>query len=435
MSIIRHRPERSLLMADGSTGAKLDILLIEDQRAVAMVIEAMLHEQLNCRVTIAGTLRETEQILADRQDFFIAITDLHLPDANLGEVIDVVAGTGIPQIAMTGTFSDELREVILRKGVVDYVLKDGPLAFSYIVSLVERIYRNSHCRVLVVDDSTSTRALLKHSLSLQKFMIEEATDGEAALARLAVGPSISLVLVDYVMPKMDGIAFTSAARGLFGKEDLVIIGISAADNDRLSAQFLKYGANDFISKPYSYEELLCRVTQNLSMLELIQQNRYAATRDYLTGLYNRRHFFREGSLFLNAAKREGTPVTAAMIDIDHFKRVNDSCGHDTGDQVLRHVAGMLVQHFPDQLVARLGGEEFAVLFHGTTPEAVRHQLEGFRHAVQNTPIALATDAIAITVSGGIGHSGLADDTLDRLLQGADQNLYVAKEGGRNAIVG
>ena len=130
----------------------------------------------------------------------------------------------------------------------------------------------------------------------------------------------------------------------------------------MSARFIKVGANDFITKPFQPEEFYCRVTQNIDLIEKTQALVDAATKDFLTGLYNRRFFFEKGVGKLERARRERKSVALAMLDIDHFKSVNDTYGHDVGDEVLQVVSKTLQDSArADDLVARLGGEEFCVL--------------------------------------------------------------------------
>lgn len=410
------------------------VLLIEDQRTLAQMAEVMLRAECGCEVMIAASLREAGQLLeAHGSEFIVAICDLNLPDGSDGEVIDLVKKYNVPIIALTGAFGEELRNMIIDKGVVDYVLKEGKNSYEYVVHLVSRLHKNASIKVLVADDSLSVRTALRHMLCLQGLDVLLARDGYEALELIKEYPEIKLVLVDYHMPKIDGYSFVLEARNRIGKDRLAIIGMSGEGGaGHVSAQFLKNGANDFITKPYSYEELICRVTQNLEMLELVESVQNIANRDYLTGLYNRRFFFDEGSSTYNDAKKNGTSLLVAMLDIDNFKKVNDDYGHDNGDMVLKDVATQLRAYFPDNLVARFGGEEFAILIAGDDLQSIRGRLEAFRQHVEHNVLHCGQQNIAFTVSIGCCHELL--DNLDMMLKMADQNLYRAKHSGRNIIV-
>lgn len=409
------------------------VLLIEDQRALAQMAEAMLRAEWGCEVQVAASLREARQALEARSaEFVVAICDLNLPDAPYGEVIDLVGAYGVPAIALTGAFGEELRNMVVKKGVVDYVIKEGINSYQYVVDLVGRLYRNGHIKVLIADDSLSARAVLKHMLSAQRLNTLVAQDGVEALEILARHPDIKLVLVDYNMPRMDGFAFVLEARKKMGKDLLAIIGMSGENDGNISAKFLKNGANDFILKPYSYEELICRVTQNLEMLELVESIQNVANRDYLTGMYNRRFFFDEGYSLYEQAKANNVKLFATMIDVDHFKKVNDTYGHDCGDAVLKHLAARLAAHFPDDLVARLGGEEFVVLIAGEDKPIVLGRLENFRWSIEREAAYCGETGVAFTVSIGGCHT--LQENLDGMLKTADENLYQAKQNGRNRVV-
>lgn len=431
MSKIR-RKGRSTQTAETARIAS-PILLIEDTRSISAMAAAMLKERWDCEVHIAATFEEANTLLeTNGKDYMVAICDLNLPDAPHGEVIDLVTPYGIPVIAVTGIFGDELREMIVKKGVTDYVLKEGPSSYEYITNLVGRLYRNQFTKALVVDDSISARAVLKHMLTLQHLKVLTANNGKEALEVLEENPDIRIVLTDYMMPEMDGHALTMEIRKKTGKDRMCIIGVSGTDEGRISARFLKLGANDFITKPFSYEELFCRVSQNLEMLEQIETIWNAANRDYLTGLFNRRHFFTSGEDLYERVKARKQDLTVAMLDIDFFKAVNDKHGHDVGDAVLRHLASLLAQYFKKHLVARLGGEEFAVILKGVDLNEARQLLETFRQAVESIPAQTDAGEIAFTISAGLTDQAM--DNLDEMLALADQQLYRAKESGRNRVV-
>ena len=409
------------------------ILLVEDQRSLALVAAKMLHERWGCQVLITTTLEEARAAIAQKQnnDFFVAVSDLTLPDAPHGEIIDVLIGAGLPTIAITGNYNSGLRETIMSKGVIDYVLKNSINAYEYIVELVGRLYKNTHIKVLVVDDSAGFRHLLEFMLKMQNLQVITARDGVDALQQLELNLDIKLVLVDNEMPNMRGTEFVASVRRKWSKDKLAVIGISAAEDKDVTAQFLKLGANDFIIKPFIYEELVCRVSHTLETLESIEAVRYIAYHDYLTGQLNRRAFFDQGGKLFAKAVKEGRPLAVAMMDIDFFKKVNDTYGHDGGDVVLKHFSALLEEHFRDNLVGRLGGEEFALIILGDTRKSAE-RCEAFRLHVEKAPAQFGDKLISFTVSTGMTQK--LQPNLDATLKLADENLYKAKETGRNRII-
>jgi len=408
------------------------ILVIEDQRSLALLLASMLHDRWGCTVHVAHTLAEARAHLAAESGYLAAICDLHLPDAEHGEVIDPVVRSGVPAIAVTAAFGDEMRALILKKGVVDYVLKDSINAYGYVCDLIGRLSRNRSIKVLAVDDSASIRAVLKQALGMYSLQVLLASDGAEGLALLGAHPEIRVLLVDCLMPTMDGFQLTIEARKLHGKDRLAIIGMSGSDDPMFSARFLKNGANDFIRKPFHFEEVICRVNQNLEVLELIEIAQNAANRDFLTGLFNRRYFFHEGRDRYSSARGARRNVAAAMLDLDHFKQVNDRFGHERGDLVLRATAKCIQQAFPEQLPARLGGEEFAILCIDCTPTTLVQRLERLRENIAAMQVE-ACD-FGVTVSMGLSTAGHPEESLEVMLRRADEFLYQAKQGGRNRLV-
>jgi len=412
-------------------GLDVEILLVEDQRSLAQMAARMLYERWGCHVLIAENLAQVKTIIAqNKHHFFVAVSDLNLPDAPHGEVIDVLIEANIQVVAMTGLYDEELHERIMSRGVIDYVLKDSINSYEYIVELVGRLFRNRQSRVLVVDDSESIRSVLTGMLKTQGLQVVTANNGIEGLAMLEQYRDIRLVLLDHEMPGMDGFNFLSSVRRKLPRDRLAVIGMSGTGSTRMSAQFLKLGANDYICKPFSYEELVCRVSQNLEMQESVEAMRHLAQHDYLTGLYNRRAFFEQGSRLFDESVGAGRPLAAAVMDIDFFKKINDSHGHDGGDVVLKHFSALLREHFSAQLTARVGGEEFFLLF--TDAEKAADECESFRLKVAQSQIRFNEAVINFTIS--IGMTRHLSSSLDGMLKLADENLYHAKQTGRNRIV-
>jgi len=421
------------------------VLIVEDSRSVAKKIATMLTERWGCDVHIAESLSEAKKLLEKHGwDYVSAVCDVNLPDAPNGEIIDLLKELSIPTIAITNVLDEKLRGMIVKKGVADYVLKDGDIEYEYIAQLIGRLYKNLSIKVLIVSDSLSARTILEHMLKTQCLQTLVAADGKTALRLLNEYPDIQLVIVDYPkpdpvitdypvleLPGMDGFAFTQEARKLRGKDRLAIIGISASPDESVAARLLKYGANEFIFKPFSYEELSCRVAQNLEMMEQIETIREVANRDFLTGLHNRRFFFERGQEIYHIAAQEDVPLAIAMVDIDNFKTLNDTYGHDVGDIVLKHCSRLLSQNFGKELLARLGGEEFAVLIYKTSLPDVRARFEKFVRKVAVTPAVHEDKVIPFTVSAGLNNQRGKD--LNEMLKFADDRLYQAKDGGRNRV--
>jgi diguanylate cyclase (GGDEF)-like protein len=412
------------------------VLLVEDTQFFGRIIRNKIQSETPFQTVWARDMAEAVAALDEPGNrFFAAILDFYLPDSSHGEIIDEVVSRGIPVIVFTSDLSEPVRELVWSKNVADYALKDDAQSLDYILSMLVRIRKNPEIKILVVDDSVFFRKVLSDLLRVHRYRVLNAADGVEALEVLDRNPDIKLVLTDFSMPRMDGFTLTAKIRERFGKADLAIIGISSEGKNILAARFIKNGANDFIVKQsFLTEEFYSRVTQNIENLEHMQRVRDAAVRDFLTGLGNRRHFFDAGRpLFANAARNNLTLV-CAMIDIDHFKKVNDTFGHEAGDRAIRHVAEILADRTREaDVVARVGGEEFCVLAANMGAENAAAIFEGLRKTIEDSAIDAGTDRpIRVTVSIGVV-TALAE-SLDAMVNHADRLLYQAKNDGRNRVV-
>lgn len=247
------------------------VLLVEDMRALANMVAAMILDKWGLQSDIATTLEKTRELLnQNTHDYFVAVVDLHLPDAPDGEAIDEVIQSKIPVLAFTGQYSESLREDVLSKGVVDYTLKQGQ-GVEHVVNMVGRLHKNAAVKVLVVDDSRVARNSIVNTLKQQRFQTFIAESGERALNILAEQPDIKIALVDTYMEPMDGFQLTAKIREKFPRDQLGIIGMSSQGGQALSAKFIKHGANDFLNKPFLPEEFFCRVNQTAEYLEQVSE--------------------------------------------------------------------------------------------------------------------------------------------------------------------
>lgn len=422
---VRAKPEHQLNTCN--------ILLVEDQKSIANMLASMLEDSWGFNVTVAQTFQQAKQILDSKNtDFFITISDLNLPDASNGEIIDLLIEHQQDIVAMTGYFDQQLHAELSKKGIIDYVLKKNINAYEYLVKLVGRLYFNQFIKVMVVDDSLVIQKVAGQYLERQFLKVIYAKDGAEGLTLLHEQPDIKLILVDAEMPVMDGLTFTAKARQFKDQNDLCIVGISSSGAVDLSAQFLKYGANDFISKPFSYDELTCRVNQNLNMLNLIEEIYKVANMDFLTQLPNRRSFFSKGEKLFQDAVENKKHLVVAIMDIDFFKSINDRFGHDCGDEVLKEISVAIKTVFAGQHVARIGGEEFGLIVDVNNFSESSALLDKFMQSLNEQTVTYNSETIKVTAS--IGATYELKENLDETLKVADEHLYLAKNSGRNKIV-
>ncbi|QBJ72883.1 diguanylate cyclase response regulator [Pseudoalteromonas carrageenovora] len=406
------------------------ILIIEDTPTIARV-QKHIALKAGYDVDIAESLAQAKELLSSNA-YFCAVVDFILPDAPTGEAVPCTIAAEIPTIVMTGNIDQQTRDTVEKYPIIDYITKENKQAYQYLEKQLLRLPRNENVKVLVVDDSTSTRRYICSLLARHKYQTIEAKDGVEALKMLEASPDITVIITDNEMPNMNGDELCTQIRSLYSNDEKAIIGISGADSSALSSLFLKNGANDYLHKPFNSEEFYCRLSQNVDMLEQIATIKRQANTDYLTNLPNRRYFFEEAEKSLKQIKRTNGNGALAMLDIDHFKSINDTYGHDVGDEVLKGLSICFKKYFKKHLVARLGGEEFAVYFIDVEKQEALKRLEGFRYFIEANSHEFSSAKIKFTIS--IGFVSGPVYKIDELLKQADLKLYDAKETGRNKVV-
>lgn len=420
-------------LRDPVTAAQFHILVLEQDEQYAQSLKRAIESQLRVHVAIVHTTAAARLLLTQQPNtFFLGITSaIHL-DSDAFEKVDLLGEFNIPIIAIVSHYEDEMRDQLIKRHVIDYVVKGQSDDITYICELIVRVHKNTSIKVLIVDDSKVSQFVIARELMLQKFNVLQATNGLEALQILEQHGDVKLVLVDHQMSIIDGITFVQKARTIYPKDQLLIIGISTSSDPRLAVKFLKAGANDFISKPFNYEILLCRINQNLDMLDAVEFAKYLSNIDYLSNVFNRRYFFEHGDKIFTTL-HDNSPLTVMMMDIDFFKKVNDVYGHDAGDEVIKHFAQQLKTHFHGDIVARLGGEEFAVLSQSPTYLTSFEHVEAFRIKLAGQSVRAKQHVIQYTCS--IGVTNILRKNLNDMMIHADRLLYNAKRNGRNRIEG
>ncbi|MBJ2138059.1 diguanylate cyclase [Paraglaciecola chathamensis] len=405
------------------------VLIIDDNEQSVGVIASLI---VNAQLTpVRATSLTAAQHIFSRsapEDFLCAIVDYRLPDAPHGQAIDFTLASFLPTIVTTEFLDSQTRAGILDKDVIDYILKESEQVYEYLSVLLSRLYKNKHIGVLVVDNARVHRARSTALLRRHNFMTYEATTGQHGLEVLTRQSHIKLVIVANDLPGPSGIKMLSEVRQRAKKEDIAVIGLSDRGDTGLSARFIKSGANDFLTQPYGQEEFLCRIMQNIEYIENIELIRRAANSDFLTGLPNRRHFFERA-----AAALQLIPVCQclALIDIDHFKKINDTYGHDCGDYTLREIAKLVADTFKQHIPARFGGEEFCVFMPNIQLHTAVQIFNDFRQAL--TDIEFKFEGQTFHCSVSIGVTAIEHGGISGMLRKADEYLYQAKNNGRNRV--
>lgn len=297
-------------------------------------------------------------------------------------------------------------------------------------------------RVLIVDDNERQAQRIAAELGVEHRPVVES---DPEKAKISAGGPVDLVIVNAVAKGFDGLRFTASLRSEERTRQLPVLAMVDPDDRGRMVKALEIGVNDILSRPIDPQELSARVKTQ------IQRKRYTdylrnnldhslelAVTDQLTGLHNRRYMSGQLDSLVKRASLGGDPVSALLIDIDFFKKINDTFGHDIGDEVLREFALRLASNVRAiDLPCRFGGEEFVVIMPDTALADALRIAERIRMHVAGSPFKVAhgKEMLNVTISIGVSATAGEGDTPEALLKRADEGVYQAKASGRNAVVG
>ena len=409
------------------------ILIVDDSRTIEARLAKELQRKIDCEIIQADTRQLAMQRINKHKDIQLALLDLNLPDAPNGEIVELVMKFNIPIIILTGDESKITKEIMSKQGVIDYVIKDRSYAIEQAANMAHRFLNNKNHKALIIDDSKTFAFKLENICKRYNLQAVVSNNAEDAIEIVKADKDIDIIFVDYIMPGMNGLEFTSEIRKTYKQDEISIIALSGASDKEVIPRFLKYGANDFVSKDFSEEELIARMGTQLNNIELFSETKDKANKDYMTGMFNRRYMFEVGTEMYERAKNRKEDFAVAIIDIDKFKNINDTYGHDIGDIAIKEIANVLPKFInEDSLIARMGGEEFCLLLKNRDEKKVIELLNEIREFFQTNVITIDRLHLSYTVS--IGVTTNFGENLDDMLKNADLGLYDAKESGRNKLI-
>lgn len=411
-----------------------NILLVEDSRLFTSVLTFRFQNELGLNVQHCGSFAALQATLqsSDKQ-FTLAMVDLNLPGSPRGEVLNLTLENAIPTVVFTATFSPEMRAEIMQRHVVDYVMKDNDLALEKAFLAVRQALDNRRLKVLVADRNEATRCEAVQSLRRMQFQVEEMKSGWATLSALEKD-EYHLVVVGETMSDMSGYELSRRIRKHHQAGYLAVVGLYAHEDEFNGLNFLRAGATDAVRLPMVQEEFQCRISHHMDMLGNVRTLRSAAASDYLTGLYNRRFFYAEGPKLIDRCLKTERLSSIGVLDIDHFKRLNDTYGHEIGDLVLVAVAKRLRQEIADteHMLCRLGGEEFGLLVVGLNAADATAYFDSLRERISTVRVVADEEELSVTVSIGVAEVRTFE-AFENHINAADQFLYMAKHRGRNQV--
>ena len=295
-------------------------------------------------------------------------------------------------------------------------------------------------KTLIAEDDLVSRRLLEASLSKWGYEVIVAGDGAAAWSILEQDDAPRLALLDWMMPELDGVEICKRVRRREGRPYVYIVLLTAKSEKQDLLKALDAGADEYLTKPFDAEELQARLHGGRRILELQDELiaarealRYQATHDALTGVYSRGEILNVLRREAERSRRRQLSLGLVLADLDHFKMVNDTYGHLTGDAALRESASRMesaVRAY--DVVGRYGGEEFLIVVPASDEAGTLALAERIRQSITNRPIAAPAGEIFVTASLGVAVSGGTEGIEpEALLHAADIALYRAKQAGRN----
>lgn len=428
------------------------ILVVDGSEVARTIVTRVVAEEIpHARITLCGTGQEAIACM-QAEHFELITTALMLPDMDGLDLSRHIRNDSIHQYTPVIVVSGDADERLLREGfaagVTDYF--DKALGYRAFAELLKDFTRRN-CglvgRILYVEDSPTVAAQTIRVMERHGLQVHHITNAEDALDILLENTlghghdvDVDIVVTDfYLKGRLTGGDLLHAIRAKLrlSQQEMPVLVITATEpGDDRQAEVFHAGANDFVSKPIIEEVLLARIRslllikQQFSALKIqTEEMRQLATTDSLTGVRNKRYLLDHGDQFL--ADRRKQPVSAMLIDIDHFKKINDNYGHITGDRILEELGALLVGNLRDDtLVVRFGGEEFAVLIPRCSLAEAQKRAESLRAQVES----LRPAGYPITISIGLASTAaLSTPTLTQLLTLADRALYAAKARGRNQV--
>lgn len=414
----------------------LTILHIDRSSLFRNVIRELVHRCGHAARSVS-TKAEARSALA-AGDIDLVVTGLELDDGTGEDFIrELNAGSSkdIPVIVVTSTDSIEMRERLFALGVVDYMLKgelDEESLRRYFDALaaedeLSRFMRS--LRVAVIDDSTVILKIVAGILDLYGF--ESVRLFSDPLELFECGETFDLYISDIVLPGMSGEQVVSRIRR--AGSDAIILCISRFTSEKPLSNILLAGADDFISKPFDSAGLISRIKINVRAYQYKKRLELMAVTDGLTGLYNHRYSYERIDEELTKAHRHDRPLSLIMLDVDNFKKINDTRGHRIGDDVLKGIAEVVKRSLRStDFVARYGGEEFIAVLPETPSAAARVAAEKIRRAVESAPFA--DGSVRATVSLGVAEAA-PEESVAAFVGRADTLLYQAKRAGKNRVEG
>lgn len=411
----------------------MKILIVDDSKTILKTMKMKLEGELGVRVLTAASMKEcADVLLQEKGKIDLALLDYNLPDAADGQIVQFINKFKITSILLTGSELHKDNEIFKNQYLIDYIIKNSSYALEYTTQIIRRFLLNEKIEVMIIDDSKTFA--MKMEMLCKKYNLQTLvhTDPVEALENIKKRSKLKLILVDYMMPKMNGLELTTEVRKSYKKDELSIIALSGTSEKDIVASFLKYGANDFLYKDFSNEEFIARVNNNLEVIELFSTTQDKAKKDYLTGTFNKNYFLQVSEGLYESAKKKKDTLAIACIEFDEFDSFIESHGHEISDEAIKYLANILEKYFnTDSIISRFSVDQFCLLLQNR-PYAELHQVfQEIQDLIKQNPFKYNEETYTLSISAGANVN--FNDNLEQMIYLADEALCDIKHKQKGGI--
>lgn len=425
---------------------KTRIIVVDGSSVTRAILTRILQDEVSTAEVFPCSSGAEVMTLLEHSKYDLVSTALMLPDMDGLELSRQIRQSRnhsyIPVIVVSGDADTRLLREGFEAGVTDYFDKSqGYKAFGHFIRSFIQRHSGLVGHILFVEDSATAAAVIQKMLQKHGLKVTHVVTAEEAIHLLETDHSVEdydLVITDfYLEGDLTGGDLLHAIRAKMhmSQQEMPVLVLTSSEDQQTQVEVFHAGSNDYVTKPIVEEVMVARVRALLlikhqydALKQQAEAMRWIAVTDSLTGVRSKRYLVDNGESYI--ADPENQPVWAILIDIDHFKEINDTLGHITGDHVLAELGDVLNNAFLDSMVVRFGGEEFCILVPNAKPDELLERAENLRREVSEIRPA----NVKITISMGlICKSDYPDEKLTRFISLADKALYKAKEMGRNRI--
>ncbi len=414
-------------------GNTLRVLVAQQEQAIRDALVERVHEALGVHADAVNTASAVRKLLtAHAGEFVLAVVDTRLPDAPEGEVLEALISNRVPTIAISSLVTDTVAQRMEDKYIIDCVLKRTDEDIELIADLVQRTLLNHTRKILFYSNNDFNRKNLRQMLDIHRYTVVDVRNEADVRRQLDTNRDISLVLIDHSAIEKDELALINNLRQHYRREDLSIATVCDKRDAAVTARLLRVGANDVICKPYQADEFYFRIKNCVESVERVREIKFSATRDALTGIYNRDYLFEVGEKLYSSAKRGDISLSMAMIEIDRFETLTTDSGLAASNSVLKTIAPLLQDELrQSDVIARYNAGTFICLASNVSDHNAIMVFERIRQLIAKTTVECGARVLSIT--GSIGVTTQLNDNFLAMIGNAQEALDTAVSQGRNCV--